>query len=192
MKDLEDARRIQIGQTWLEIVLGDIVQQDVDAIVNAANSSLLGGGGVDGAIHRAAGPQLLEETRKLGGCPTGEARLTRGYNLKARYVIHAVGPIYQPGSPHNAALLASAYRSSLELAVQHDLRSLAFPSISTGAYGYPVEEAAPIALQTVCDFIAAPTSIECVRFVLFNAPVLVVYTRALHTIMSQRADSKPA
>lgn len=193
MNDLEDARRIRIGQTWLELVLGDITRQDVDAIVNAANNSLLGGGGVDGAIHRAAGPQLLEETRKLGGCPTGEARITRGYNLKARYVIHAVGPIYQPGSPRNQALLASAYRSSLELAVQYGLRSLAFPSISTGAYGYPLEEAAPVALQTVCDFIAAPTSLEWVRFVLFNAPALAVYTQALQMILRrQRADSEPA
>lgn len=193
MSDLEDARRIRIGQTWLELVLGDITLQDADAIVNAANSSLLGGGGVDGAIHRAAGPQLLEETRKLGGCPTGEARITRGYNLKARYVIHAVGPVYQPGSPRNQALLASAYRSSLELAVQYGLRSLAFPSISTGAYGYPLEEAAPVALQTVCDFIAAPTSLEWVRFVLFNALALAVYTQALQMILRrQRADSEPA
>src|SRR5262245_38597996 len=137
--------RFQVNQSTIELVQGNIVDQDVDAIVNAANSSLLGGGGVDGAIHRAAGPQLLAECRALGGCPTGEARITKGYRLAARHVIHTVGPVYH-GRARDAELLASAYRSSLALAVQHGVATIAFPSISTGLYGYPLGEAAPIAL----------------------------------------------
>ncbi|MEZ4669029.1 MAG: O-acetyl-ADP-ribose deacetylase [Anaerolineae bacterium] len=166
----------------LEIVLGDITQQDVDAIVNAANSSLLGGGGVDGAIHRAAGPELLAETRTLGGCQTGDAKITHGYKLKARHVIHAVGPIFQHHDTDVAKLLASAYLRSLELATVNNLQSVAFPSISTGAYGYPVDEAAPIALTTVRDFLAASeTSIRLVRFVLFDGTTF----RAYQTLLSK-------
>lgn len=170
---------VRINQTLLELTQGDITQQDTDAIVNAANSSLLGGGGVDGAIHRAAGPELLAETRTLGGCQTGDAKITRGYRLKARYVIHAVGPIYRPGDPDSARMLRSAYQRSLQLAVENDIKSIAFPSISTGAYGYPLEEAAPIALQTVVNFAKEQNKLEVVRFVLFNDAILRAYQTAL-------------
>lgn len=175
--------RFAVHSCALELVQGDIVEQDVDAIVNAANSSLLGGGGVDGAIHRAAGPELLAECRTLGGCPTGEARITRGYRLRARYVIHTVGPVYH-GRPQDAALLASAYRSSLVLAAAHGLRSVAFPSISTGAYGYPLAEAAPIALGAVQAFLAQGVVLGLVRFVLWNHAALAAFERAAHSLFS--------
>jgi O-acetyl-ADP-ribose deacetylase (regulator of RNase III) len=178
-----------INQSVVELVRGDIVAQDVDAIVNAANSSLLGGGGVDGAIHRAAGPELLAECRTLGGCPTGEARITKGYRLKARHVIHTVGPIYG-GRPADAKLLASAYRSSLDLAAQHSLKTLAFPSISTGAYGYPVGEAAPIALRTVADFLAQHPDIALVRFVLWDAATLAAYERAGREVFGDKEATR--
>lgn len=161
----------------IEIVEGDITTLAVDAIVNAANTTLLGGGGVDGAIHRAAGPQLLEACRKLGGCPVGEARLTEGYQLPARYVIHAVGPIWQGGSANEEALLASAYRSSLALAVQHGLRSIAFPSISTGTYGFPMERAIPIALNTIQSFLEADQSLQRVILVCFGRAAYEQYLR---------------
>ena len=138
----------------IEVVEGDITALPVDAIVNAANSRLLGGGGVDGAIHRAAGPELLEECRGLGGCPTGEARITRGYRLPARHVIHTVGPVWQGGQRGEAELLAACYRNSLALALEHGIHSIAFPAISCGAYGYPVEEAARIAVREVREFLA--------------------------------------
>jgi O-acetyl-ADP-ribose deacetylase (regulator of RNase III) len=168
----------QINPARLELVQGDITQQDTDAIVNAANSSLLGGGGVDGAIHRAAGPELLAECRTLGGCPTGEARITRGYRLKARHVIHTVGPIFR-GSPRDAELLASCYRRSLQLASANHLQTVTFPSISTGAYGYPVEQAAPVALRAVIEYLNAHADIELVRFVLFDRHTFQVYQQAL-------------
>lgn len=169
---------MQVKQTTLELVRGNIVEQRVDAIVNAANSSLLGGGGVDGAIHHAAGPELLAECRTLGGCPTGEARITKGYRLPARYVIHTVGPVYR-GSPRDAELLANAHRNSLQLAVEHDLHSVAFPAISTGIYGYPLNEAAQVALSTVIDFLQHPTSLQLVRFVLWDQPALDAFSRQL-------------
>ncbi len=163
----------------LEAIHGDITQQAVDAIVNAANTTLLGGGGVDGAIHRAAGPQLLEECRTLDGCPTGEARITKGYRLAARHVIHTVGPVWSGGSRGEPELLRSCYVNSLALAAQHGVTSIAFPSISTGAYGYPIEQAARIAVATVREFLRDTTAVELVRFVCFSERDLEVYRRLL-------------
>ncbi len=159
----------------LETVQGDITRQAVDAIVNAANTTLLGGGGVDGAIHRAAGPELLDECRRLGGCLTGEARITRGYRLPAAHVIHTVGPVWSGGTHGEPELLRRCYANSLRLAVQHGVRSIAFPSISTGAYGYPIEQAAAIAVATVRDELRNDSTVELVRFVCFSAGDLVVY-----------------
>ncbi len=172
--------QVMVGKSKLELVQGDITQQDTEAIVNAANSSLLGGGGVDGAIHRAGGPQILEECRKIGGCPPGEARITTGGRLKAKYVIHTVGPIYYGGQSGEAQTLANAYRNGLALASQRGIKSLAFPSISTGAYSYPIELAAPIALRTATDYLQAHPEVELVRFVLFGQSAYDAYKKALH------------
>ena len=170
----------RIAGTLLELVQGDITRQDTDAIVNAANTTLLGGGGVDGAIHRAGGPSIVEECRRLGGCATGDAKLTGAGRLPARHVIHAVGPVYRDGRHGEAELLASAYRRSLEVAMTHGLRSVAFPSISTGAYRFPIAEAATIALGTVAAVAAERQgALELVRFVLFSAADFAVYAQAL-------------
>ena len=180
--------RAQINQTTLELVQGDITRQDVDAIVNAANNSLLGGGGVDGAIHRAAGRELLAETRRLNGCKTGDAKITSGYKLKARHVIHTVGPVYRTDDPDVPRLLQSAYRRSLEVASENDIESIAFPAISTGVYGYPLGEATPIVLNTVCDYAAAHDHPKLVRFVLFEMGALIAYEHALRLLATQRRD----
>ncbi len=172
-------KEIRVGAARIEIVRGDITQQEVDAIVNAANSRLAGGGGVDGAIHRAGGPRIMEECRTVGGCPTGSAVATTGGDLHARWVIHAVGPVWHGGGSREADLLASAYRASLEAARGKGARSIAFPSISTGAYGYPIRDAARIALASVLVFLADPEAgLDRVRFVLFSDPDLAVYEEA--------------
>lgn len=163
----------------IELTRGDITRLDVGAIVNAANSTLLGGGGVDGAIHSAAGPELLEECRTLGGCETGDAKVTRGYRLPARYVIHTVGPVWQGGGRREPELLASCYRRSLELAVKHGVRSIAFPAISCGIYGYPIPEACAVALDTIRTFLESHPSIERVVLVAFGKDVYSAYARLL-------------
>ncbi|MCY4014466.1 MAG: O-acetyl-ADP-ribose deacetylase [Gammaproteobacteria bacterium] len=157
----------------IESVLGDIVREPLDAIVNAANSRLLGGGGVDGAIHRAAGPQLLAACRRLHGCATGDAKITPGFDLPARHVIHTVGPVWRGGNEGEPELLASCYRRSLEVAAENRVESIAFPAISTGVYGYPPNAAAEIAIATVREF--APASVNLVRFVCFDRPTAAVY-----------------
>ena len=167
----------------IELILGDITQQETDAIVNAANTTLLGGGGVDGAIHRRGGPVILEECRRLGGCATGDAKITTGGQLKARHVIHTVGPVYRDGRHGEPDLLASAYRRSLEVASKNGLRTIAFPSISTGAYGYPIRDAARVALRTVADYLRAHPDIELVRFTLFSADDLATYQDAAREIL---------
>lgn len=172
-----------INHTSLELLQADITTLAVDAIVNAANSSLLGGGGVDGAIHRAAGPELLAECRTLGGCPTGEARITQGYRLKARHVIHTVGPVYS-GRLRDAELLASAVRNSLRLADERRLKSIAFPAISTGAYGYPMEEAAHVILSTIVEHLRrGETTLEKVVVCLYDQRAYQVFETELRRLI---------
>jgi O-acetyl-ADP-ribose deacetylase (regulator of RNase III) len=164
------------------VVEGDITKQQVEVIVNAANSTLLGGGGVDGAIHRAAGPGLVEECRKLGGCPTGEAKITKGYNLPAKWVIHTVGPVWRGGAGGEEELLASCYRTSLELAVEMGTRTIAFPAISTGAYGFPLERATAIAVSEVRSFLEKNPSLEKVVFVCFGKYTYECYLNAVKDV----------
>lgn len=166
----------------LVLKLGDITTEDADAVVNAANSTLLGGGGVDGAIHRAGGPAILEQCRKLGGCDPGDAKITTGGRLRAKHVIHAVGPVWYGGNDNEPEVLESAYRRSLELAAENKCKTVSFPSISTGAYGYPVDQAAKIVLKTIADYLDAHPEIEQVRMVLFSQHDFEVYSRELREI----------
>jgi len=166
-------------QSRIEIVEGDITQQKTDAIVNAANTSLLGGGGVDGAIHRAAGPELLKECRTLGGCPTGEAKITKGYNLPAKWVIHTVGPVWSGGGSNEDALLANCYKNSLKLVAEYGIKTIAFPSISTGAYRFPLDRATQIAIKETIGFLEQEPSIEKVVFVCFGERAHNVYKKTL-------------
>jgi O-acetyl-ADP-ribose deacetylase (regulator of RNase III) len=180
---------IKIGKTKFAVVAGDITGQDTDAIVNAANSNLAGGGGVDGAIHAKGGPIIEQECRRIGGCPTGNAVITSGGNLKARHVIHAVGPMWQDGKENEPELLTSAYRRSLEVAVENKLKSISFPSISTGAYGYPIRRAAPIALDTIIKFLEhGQHSFDEVRMVIYHQDdvAYTVFVSALEQFMRQR------
>jgi len=179
--------QFQLEPCRIELVQGDLTEQEVDAIVNAANSSLLGGGGVDGAIHRAGGPAILAECETLGGCATGDAKITTAGRLRARYVIHTVGPVYRDGRHGEPDLLASAYRRSLEVASAHTVRRIAFPSISTGAYRFPIERAARIALTTVRDYLRDHPEIQTVRFVLFTAADLQVYQQAAAEVFTSTA-----
>ncbi|RUA16483.1 MAG: O-acetyl-ADP-ribose deacetylase [Clostridia bacterium] len=169
----------------IEIIQDDITRQRVDAIVNAANNSLLGGGGVDGAIHRAAGPDLLAETRTLGGCPTGQARITQGYLLPSAYVIHTVGPVWRGGHQHEDELLADCYRNSLKLAVENDIKTIAFPAISTGVYRFPLERAARIALGAVKQFLERDVTIKKVVFVCYDHQTYAVYQRISRDVFAE-------
>jgi len=174
-------RKVQIRESTLELIVGDITKQDTTAIVNAANNRLAPGGGVAGAIHRAAGPELLDECKKLRGCETGEAKITKGYDLPAQYVIHTVGPVYS-GSPDDAKHLAACYKESLILAKKHGIQSISFPSISTGYFRYPLEEASTIALQTITEELKKIPEIKVIRFVLYDTKTLTIYEKALDAL----------
>jgi O-acetyl-ADP-ribose deacetylase (regulator of RNase III) len=174
----------EINASTLILSCGDITKESTDAIVNAANSGLVGGGGVDGAIHRAGGPEIMQQCRKIGGCPTGKAVITTAGNLKAKYVIHTVGPRYYDGTGKEAALLKSAYHESLKLASTKHLKSIAFPAISTGAYGYPIHEAARIALQTTIEYLKEHQDIQLVRFVLYDHTSYDIFTKELEILLS--------
>ena len=176
---------IKIKNATLSLIQGDITLQETDAVVNAANTRLAGGAGVDGAIHATGGPSIMAECRKIGGCPTGQAVITAGGNLKARFVIHTVGPVYQGGGSGEAAQLKSAYLESLKLASARGLKSLAFPAISTGVYAYPLEEAARIALITVMDYIGEHSDLELVRFVLFSRKMYDIFAGELKKLIQQ-------
>jgi O-acetyl-ADP-ribose deacetylase (regulator of RNase III) len=173
--------RVKNSEGKIDIVRGDITALDVDAIVNAANTTLLGGGGVDGAIHRAAGPELLAECRTLGGCEAGKAKITRGYKLPARFIIHTVGPVWSGGGRGEAEVLAGCYRNSLQLAVENGIKTIAFPAISCGAYRYPVSEAAQITVETTRKFLASNDKIDKVIFVVMNDEILEAYRRLCRT-----------
>ena len=177
--------RVVVGKSTLELVQGDITKQHTEAIGNAANSGLRGGGGVDGAIHRAGGPSIMQECRRIGACPTGSAVITGAGDLEARYVLHAVGPIYRGGSHREPELLAGAYLACLQLCTEHIIASVAFPSISTGVYGYPVHDAARVALSTVIDYLNEHDDITLVRFVLFDANTFAAYEQALRQLTNK-------
>lgn len=174
---------VMINNSTLALAEGDITNESTDAIVNAANTRLAGGAGVDGAIHQAGGPSIMEECRKIGGCPTGQAVITTGGNLRAKYVIHTVGPIYQGGNKGEATLLKSAHLESLKLASAKKLKSISFPAISTGVYGYPVHEAAQIALKTAIDYLKEHSDIELVRFVLFGRKTYDIFAEELKKLL---------
>jgi O-acetyl-ADP-ribose deacetylase (regulator of RNase III) len=182
--------KVSIGNAILELVEGDITQQKVDAIVNAANTSLLGGGGVDGAIHRVGGPAILEECKKIGGCPTGEAVITTGGNLPASWVIHTVGPVWRDGSQREDTLLRNAYKNSLKQADLNQLTSIAFPSISTGAYRFPIDKAAHIALTTCIEHLKGRTSLATVRFILFGTAAMEEYQKSLLNVCRKDSEIK--
>jgi O-acetyl-ADP-ribose deacetylase (regulator of RNase III) len=188
------AMEVIVNKTRLSLLQGDITRQATDAIVNAANSSLMGGGGVDGAIHRAGGPAILEECKQIvsrqGRLPAGKAVITTGGNLKARYVIHTVGPIWRDGTRGEPEVLASAYQESLRMAVNKGLKTISFPSISTGAYGYPVDQAAEVALHTVVDFLRHEASLDTVAFVLFDARTYQVYAKTLARLMPEISETR--
>lgn len=171
-------------QTLIEIVLSDITEEDTDVIVNAANSRLAGGAGVDGAIHRAGGPAIMAQCRKIGGCPTGQAVITTGGNLKARYVIHTVGPIYRGGGQGEAGLLIAAYQNSLKLATKNGLQSISFPAISCGIYGYPIQEAAHLALNSCVNFVRENTELQLIRHVLFDQRIFDIFAQEFSRLTS--------
>jgi O-acetyl-ADP-ribose deacetylase (regulator of RNase III) len=173
-------KRVKIGESLLELTTGDITKQETEAVVNAANKRLAPGGGVAGAIHKAAGPELWEECKKLGGCKTGEAKITKGYDLPASYIIHTVGPVYS-GSPEDPKKLAQCYRETLKLAEEHNIKSISFPALSTGYFGYPMEEAARIALKTVSEFLRK-SKIQLVRFVLYDSKALEIHEKVLEEL----------